>query len=179
MNDFLRKHGFGIALILGIAFVAVGLTGARLDAVVVGAVLTVTGIAARPVEEFALGRNGVTVKWMRETVEAVQRRLELRLGDEVTITDSVEAKVIRGGDVKAAAGVAEGFGHAHAAAVITRPQSPDEFAEMLVDKVIAPIALTPEPARLRLTTHPPDVRVGAPAEGNAPDGAQSGPQSRS
>ena len=55
--------------------------------------------------------------------------------------------------------IAPADSHANAAALIVRPQTPDEFAETLVDKVIVPIIVTPDPARLTLKMSTPEVRV--------------------
>ena len=57
--------------------------------------------------------------------------------------------------------------------MIVRPQTPEEFADTLVEKVIAPMVVTPETARLKITTHPPDVRV----EPATPDTERAGPPS--
>ena len=73
---------------------AIGVLASRLDAFVIGAVLTVIGAIAKPLESLVIGRNGVSVTWMQQTVVAVQRRLEeRRVEDAITISESVEATV--------------------------------------------------------------------------------------
>jgi uncharacterized membrane protein (Fun14 family) len=141
VNRFLRDNGFGVALVLGVALLVVGLVAGNPAALVIAVLMLVIGVSARPLEQFALNRSGFLLKWQREAVQKLQQRLEGRLG----FSGSLETKVIRGtGATTAPAQTASGRGHANAAAAIARPQSPDEFAETLIEQVIEPAFIASE-----------------------------------
>ncbi|MES2209483.1 MAG: hypothetical protein V4515_04780 [Chloroflexota bacterium] len=161
MNRLAREHGLGIAIVVGLALLAAGLYWQRLDALIPGIALTLIGVVAKPIEEFTLNRSGLTLKWQREAAEKIVERVgSFRATGSRTVT------------VGATAGHAAGTGQAHdatvrtvsgqSAAEITRPQTPDEFAESVV-KAIEPIIIRPDPVKLELRTSAPDVRVGPPA----------------
>jgi hypothetical protein len=171
VNRLARDHGLGVALVIGIILLVIGVVWQRPDALFAGIIFAVIGVIGRPLQEFTMGRNGVLLKWQQEAAERISRRLE----DRITITDTVEVQVTRGtGDVKAYPGAATGVGGANdattktggfsAAALIVRPQSPDEFAETVVDKVIAPALQTIE---LPLLDSQPKVMGG-----DSPGGAE-------
>lgn len=172
MNSFLRDNGFGIALLLGAASLIFGLILQRPEALVMGIVLVIVGVVARPLEQFSLGRNGFLLKWQRDAVKELQRSIEER----VAHSDSWEAKVIRGeGAITVPGPSISGQGDVVVRpeparlrittyppnVIVTRPQSPREFAEMVIEQVI-------EPA---LTTNPPDVRVEPARPPDAPEKA--------
>ena len=141
LNRFLRDNGFGVALVIGVALLAVGLTAANPAALVIAIILLVIGVSARPLEQFALGRSGFLLKWQREVARELERRLEERL----TISDSVEAKVIRGsGNVVVEPPTIHVEARTFEPTVIVRPQSPDEFAETLVEQIIKPAFIASE-----------------------------------
>jgi len=159
MNRLAREHGLGVALVVGLVLLAAGLYSQRLDALIPGIALTLIGVVAKPLEEFTLNRSGLTLKWQREAAEKLVERIV-----QITRTGSFTADA-----VIAAAGPAHGTGQAHDATIqivsgqsaveITRPQTPDEFADSVV-KAIEPIMIRPEPVKGTLGVGTPEVRVG-------------------
>ena len=170
MNSLLREHGFGIALLIGIVLLVIGLVGSRLDAIIIGAIFAIVGVVARPVEEAQWSFTSARLKWQKDVARLVEARLEARLEGSFKPSGELTVKKIpgKGEDVRAEAGVAEGQGHANAAAAITHPQTADEFAETLVEKVIRPIVVEPGTIHQRATTHPPEVRVSVEPDDGAP-----------
>jgi hypothetical protein len=150
VNRFLRDNGFGVALVIGVALLAVGLVAANPAALVIAIILLVIGVSARPLEQFALNRSGFLLKWQREVAEKLQRRVE----DRLTFSDSVDFKVIRGeGRAAQRRQTASGQGQSQVitpgtlqvesrtfppAVTISEPLPSDEFVETLMDQIIEP-----------------------------------------
>jgi hypothetical protein len=129
VNRLLHDHGFGVALILGIIMLVIGLSGGRPDVLAVATIFLLVGVVARPLEEFGWSRSSIALKWQQETLQEVRRLLEERrhLVDRLPeISESVEA-------VKVGAATRA---HGQTATVITRAESPSEFAETLIEQII-------------------------------------------
>ena len=138
MNRLLRDHGFGIALVVGVVLLVYGLVASNPAALAIAVIFLVIGVVARPLEEFALNRSGFLLKWQREVVQALDRRLE----DRLTISESVDATVIHGsGNLVITPAPARLRLRTFEPTVIVRPQSPDEFAETLLDQIIEPAVI--------------------------------------
>jgi uncharacterized membrane protein (Fun14 family) len=149
VNRLLRDHGFGVALVLGIVSFVIGFATGNPAAFVIAVVMLVIGVSARPLELIGWTRHGPIVRWQQETAEELRHRLGRFLDERRTVGDripaieeSVESTVGRA--TSADARTATGQGHTNAASAITRPQSPDEFAETLLTQIIEPAIIAAE-----------------------------------
>lgn len=155
MNAFLHDHGYGVSLLIGIALLVIGILWQPI-LLLPGIVFALIGVVARPIEEFAVTRTSVKLTWQRAVAQALQRGLEERL----TVSDSFEAKVIRGsGNVVVTPGPARVRLRTFEPTVIVRPQSPDKFAETLIEQIIEPAMIASE-----AKVHAPSVEQGQPKD---------------
>jgi hypothetical protein len=132
VNRFLRDNGYGVALVLGVALLVVGLLVGNPAALVIATVMLVIGVSARPLERFTLGRSGFLLMWQREVAQELQRRIE----DRLATSDS--------GDVVVTPAPARLRLRTFEPTVIIRPLSADEFAKTLIDQIIEPASIGSE-----------------------------------
>jgi uncharacterized membrane protein (Fun14 family) len=154
VNTFLRDNGFGVALALGVGLLVFGLATGNLAALVIAIVLLVIGVSARPLEQFTLSRSKIMLSWQREAVERLQRRFEELVEERLTMSNSPEATVIRGGATAPDREIITADVGAGRDEVLSRAESPDEFAETVIEQVIEPtlVRVFPPTAKLGLKT---------------------------
>lgn len=141
---------------VGAVVLVYGFVASNPAALVIAVIFLVIGVVARPLEEFAFNRAGFLLKWQRE----VARELERRLDERLTVSDSAEATVIRdSGNVVATPATARLRVRGYEPTVIVRPQSPNEFAETLIEQIIEPAMIASE-----AQAHAPTVEQGQPED---------------